>query len=287
MTSVRRKPWMKFYPADWQSDEGVRSCSLAARGLWVEMLAIMHKAEPVGHLLVSGRPPTTRVLAVLCGASVKETERHLSELEDAQVFSRTDDGVIFSRRMVRDEQKAEQDKANGAKGGHPALTGGLTPPVIPTVDGGDKAQRLEARVQSNPPTPQAGGERKSGRLKSRLPIPDGFPSADDIAEQAAKARAAGADINVTYQAERFRNWAQATDARYADWPATWRNWIAKAIDDAKPAGQTALPLPAGKVDWAERVGIWRKTGQWLMHWGAPPGDAQCECPKHLLQEARA
>ncbi|MCA3699686.1 MAG: hypothetical protein IOB84_07845, partial [Brevundimonas sp.] len=138
---------MKFYPADWQSDEGLRSCSLAARGLWVEMLAIMHKAEPVGHLLVSGRAPANRVLAILCGATVKETERCLAELEDAGVFSRNEAGVIFSRRMVRDEERAAEDKANGAKGGHPALRGGLTPPVNRDVDGGDKAQRLEARVQ--------------------------------------------------------------------------------------------------------------------------------------------
>ncbi len=285
MTAPRRKPWMKFYPADWQSDEGLRSCSLAARGLWVEMLAIMHKAEPVGHMLVSDRAPPTRVLAILCGATVKDTERALAELEDAGVFSRNEAGVIYSRRMVRDEEKAAEDKANGSKGGHPALRGGLTPPVNPTVDGGDKAQRLEARI--NPPAPLAGGESTSTRRKARTSIPDGFPSAEHRAEQQAKARAAGANIDVGYQAERFMNWAKATDARYADWPATWRNWIAKAIADCQSSGQLALaPTADEKPDWPSRLRIWRSTEQWHHGtWGPSPGYPTCQCPPELLTEA--
>jgi len=47
-------PWMKFYPADWRSDPMLRLCSLAARGLWAEMICLMHEAEPYGSLLVNG-----------------------------------------------------------------------------------------------------------------------------------------------------------------------------------------------------------------------------------------
>jgi hypothetical protein len=49
-------PWMKFYPADWRSDPMLRLCSLAARGLWAEMICLMHEAEPYGSLLVNGNP---------------------------------------------------------------------------------------------------------------------------------------------------------------------------------------------------------------------------------------
>jgi hypothetical protein len=31
-------------------------CSIGARGLWMEMMCIMHEGEPYGHLLVSGDP---------------------------------------------------------------------------------------------------------------------------------------------------------------------------------------------------------------------------------------
>lgn len=37
-------PWLKFYPTDWRSDPALKMCSLAARGLWIEMIALMHEA---------------------------------------------------------------------------------------------------------------------------------------------------------------------------------------------------------------------------------------------------
>ena len=45
-------PWMKFYTADWRSDPALRMCSMAARGLWVEMICLMHEATPYGQLLI-------------------------------------------------------------------------------------------------------------------------------------------------------------------------------------------------------------------------------------------
>lgn len=130
-------PWMKFYPSDWQSDVLLRACSIAARGLWVEMLCIMQKAEPIGHLLVNGKKPSTALLAVLCGVSERELKRLLAELEGYNVFD-VQDGVIVSRRMVRDAAKALKDKENGKKGGNPQITLG----VNPDLDRDDKAQSL-------------------------------------------------------------------------------------------------------------------------------------------------
>ena len=41
--SKAARPWMKWYPADWRSDPGLRMCSFAARGLWADLLALMHE----------------------------------------------------------------------------------------------------------------------------------------------------------------------------------------------------------------------------------------------------
>lgn len=136
---------MKFYPADWRSDEALRSCSIAARGLWVEMMALMHVAEPCGSLLVKGRRPDKRQLASLAGISEKECTALLIELEGMAVFSHDDDGTIYSRRMRRDAEKALVDKNNGALGGNPDLKGGVNPPD----KGGDKAQIPETRIDDD------------------------------------------------------------------------------------------------------------------------------------------
>ena len=110
------KPWMKFHPADWRSDPGLRLCSLAARGLWIECIAIMHRAQPYGHLLINGRPVTDAQLAVSVGAPPEQIPALVRELSSAGVFSRTRKGVIYSRRMTRDEKKAQTARKNGQKG---------------------------------------------------------------------------------------------------------------------------------------------------------------------------
>ena len=139
------QPWMKFYPSDWRADPALRMCSLAARGLWMEMLCIMHEAG--GYLMVNEKQLLPRQLAVLSGASVDEVNAWLLELSDAGVFSRNADGTIYSRRILKDIARTEGDKANGRKGGNPNLKAGVNPPVNPTDKGGDKAQKLEARSQ--------------------------------------------------------------------------------------------------------------------------------------------
>lgn len=114
-------PWMKFYPQDWRADEKLRLCSLAARGLWIEMLAIMHRSERYGQLLISGRVPTDAQLAVQVGASPEQVSSLLLELDGAGVFSRAASGAIYSRRMTRDYKKAEIARKNGKTGGNPRL----------------------------------------------------------------------------------------------------------------------------------------------------------------------
>lgn len=161
--SERRQPWMKWYPADWRADPGLRMCSFAARGLWADLLALMHEGEPYGHLTINGRVPTSRQLAVMLGGTAKEIDALIAELMDAGVPSRTDDGVIYSRRMVRDKAKQDADRANGKGGGNPRLKGSDNPDPKPPDNGGDgpgdkpgvnppvKAQKLEARSQKLEP----------------------------------------------------------------------------------------------------------------------------------------
>lgn len=99
-------PWIKFYPRDWRGDQALRVVSLAARGLWIEMLSIMHEASPYGHLLVGAHPVKDDALARLVGSSVEEVQALLVELSDAGVLRRTRRGVIYSKRMIADQKRS-------------------------------------------------------------------------------------------------------------------------------------------------------------------------------------
>lgn len=101
---------MKFYPRDWRGDQALRAVSIAARGLWMECLCIMHEAKPYGHLMLNGKPVGDDALARMTGASVDEVSGLMSELRQAGAFSVTREGVIFSRRMTKDHARASKGR---------------------------------------------------------------------------------------------------------------------------------------------------------------------------------
>jgi DNA-binding Lrp family transcriptional regulator len=103
------------------------------------MLCIMHEAEPYGHLLVNGKPVTIHQLAKLSGIDPRSCSRLVAELQQSGVLSVTETQVIFSRRMVRDFEKAKRDQENGAKGGNPK--------IVFVVNPEDKAQIPDTRSQ--------------------------------------------------------------------------------------------------------------------------------------------
>jgi hypothetical protein len=124
-----KRPSFQFYPGDWLKDPGLRAVSLAARGLWMDMIAIMSQVEePYGHLLFSSandptndggkailRPIGPADLARTVGKDEVEVSACLAELERCGVFSRTAEGIIFSRRMIKDEKGRQVQAIGGYK----------------------------------------------------------------------------------------------------------------------------------------------------------------------------
>ncbi len=105
-----KKPSLQFYPGDWRKDPTVMCLSLAARGLWFEMLMLMHESPRRGYLDL-----TEQQLSRSVGSTPAEVRRVLKELEQAGTFSR-EAGVIFNRRMVRDDDLSAKRSAAGKIG---------------------------------------------------------------------------------------------------------------------------------------------------------------------------
>lgn len=124
---TKRRPWFKFHTQDWRADPALRMCSPAARGMWADMLSLMHEAEPYGYLLVGGNQPTNVQLARLLSIDLNLIAPLIGELEENCVFSRDDAGVIFSRRMVRDAEQSDEGRENIKKRwGNQAKSRGVT-----------------------------------------------------------------------------------------------------------------------------------------------------------------
>ncbi len=120
---MAKAPAFQFYPGDWLRDP-VAGCSLAAQGLWLRMLLIAHDGERYGHLSANDQPMPAEAIARRCGCSLKEYAKLLAELDVVNVPRRTESGVIYSKRMVKDEETRINRAAGGEAGAEHGHKGG-------------------------------------------------------------------------------------------------------------------------------------------------------------------
>lgn len=169
-------PAFQFYPADWRKDPGVQALSFHERGVWFEMLCIMHESESRGKLLLNGKAMPIDALARTLGILKQDLEIVLNKLLEYGVASKnTSTGVIFSRRMVKDERIRNIRRKCGEMGGNPNLV----------------KQKPTTRVKQKP-TPSSSSS--SSNLKEPLTPPSGdlaMPSGSTPRQRKTNPRAMG------------------------------------------------------------------------------------------------
>lgn len=164
-------PCTRWFWNDWDNDRALALCSLAAQGLWMRVLSIAARAG--GYVSVNGKACSVDDIAALVGRAADEISPLLDELSARGVFSRTRDGTIYNRRMVRDEKKRKTSRKNGAKGGNPALLA-------------TSRKQTEKQLRDNP---QLNGEDKAGVGGGVVPL---IPLTPLPIEEDSDANASGA-----------------------------------------------------------------------------------------------
>ncbi len=169
-----RQVYTKWFWNDWKGDSGVQASSLAARGLWHEMLGIMFRSE--GYLRINGRALTDAQLARMVGADVEEVTTLIAELEANRVFSRERSraATIYSRRIRRDHEKRAKAVANGKLGGNPTLRKPkeISEPVNPSVN----PHSPESTVQDPKKVKTEKEDARAPRAAAPPKVADGWPS---------------------------------------------------------------------------------------------------------------
>lgn len=101
---MAKLPYMQFYTGDWMKDQAVRASSLAARGLWFDLLCFMWESPERGYLKTpAGMPMTPDHISRMVGEAPGRVKTLLDELRANGVFDEQD-GCIVNRRMVRSER---------------------------------------------------------------------------------------------------------------------------------------------------------------------------------------
>lgn len=115
-------PSFQFYPGDWRKDAGVQALDYHDRGVWHEILCLMHECEERGKLVLNGQPMPEDALSRLLGLDKQILSKTVSTLLTYGVASlESDTGILICRRMVRDEHIRQIRSKAGKMGGNPGL----------------------------------------------------------------------------------------------------------------------------------------------------------------------
>ena len=158
-----KRPSFQFYPSDWLRDTALRTCSVSARGLWIDMICYMHEGTPYGYLKVNDKVILPSNLAAMCGATLENVEGWLKELETAGVFKRDENGVIHSKRMIRDEEIRNSRASGGKLGGNPAL-----------LKVGKVNHKVQNKDKPNPTPSSSSSSSSSSSLETIKPLSNKF-----------------------------------------------------------------------------------------------------------------
>lgn len=243
-------PYFKLYPGDWMKHPGLRSVSLAARGLWIDMLCRMHESDRRGYLQLNGNLVNAEQLARMTGCSTDECSRLLQELIDSGVCSCTPTGMYFSATMVSDERKRKLCSEAGRKGGNPTLKGrvkgGAKGGANPSYSGSCSGAERE------PPNPPDGGGGFD-RFWSAWPKHDRKVDRRKCAEKWRRNGWDGiADVIVAglERWKRSRQWRQ-DNGKYIPMPMTWLNgqrWEAMPEGATTDDGSGCGPIDPERAD---------------------------------------
>jgi hypothetical protein len=249
-----KRPAFQFYPADWRKDPALSSCSLAARGLWIEMLCVGHESDNYGVLVVNGRPMNEAQIARAVGESPNIVRKLLQELDEAGVFSRDGAGAIYSRRMVKDEYiRAVRAKAGMAgwesksgkrsRGRFAQADAEANPKQTRDTSGDLPEQTSEQKTapssssSENPPKPPLqlvhpdGALSRAKRIRRRLRATAAPDSLEITEALAAWAVAQGLpEDRIDTETMKMLTHFKGKGEMKSDWTSTWRNWILKAVE---------------------------------------------------------
>lgn len=233
-----KRPAFQFYPGDWRGNAKLRRCTHAERGIWIDVLCLLHDSEEYGVLRwplkdmaqASGcKLAALKALldkGVLKGSDVGVecvpyiyTPRHAGKIGIPVTLVPSQVGPIwFSSRMVRDEHLRLTRGAGTRFGETPQYTPshreGETPNIQPSQrqgDGASSSSSTSKRSKTNTPPAKA----------RAVLLPENFGVSDRVREWAADK---GHD-RLDKRLEHFVGYARANAKKYADWDQAFMNAI--------------------------------------------------------------
>lgn len=164
-----RRPSFQFYPGDWSSNPNLKRCTFAERGIWVEVMCLMHDQEEYGVLRwpmkeIAGAVgcKVSELLSLVRKGVMKGDDRTLDEPfvyvprsgrkdgEPVTLIDTQDGPIWYSSRMVKDEYVRTIRGDAVAKGDTPKQTPKQTPKPPIGADFGPRGSSSSSSSSDKP-----------------------------------------------------------------------------------------------------------------------------------------
>ena len=233
MSRSEKLPAIQFYVGDWRKDVGVQSLDFRDRGIWFEVICLMHESEDRGRLVLNGEPMPDPAVARLLGLQVDEWREVRGRLLDYGVASEDDDGALVNRRMVKDEEIRRKRAEAGAKGGRRSRAsreakGQQKPSKAGSKPEGRGAAPDKDERATSPSKTEANPKQKD--TPSVSSSASATPSSPDGDTSPGSPGGAGIDRLVAFVGEEHRPTVEAV----ADFPGTSAAWAAGVLAQYGP-----------------------------------------------------
>jgi hypothetical protein len=208
-------PAFQFYPADWRKDPGVQSLPYFERGIWFEILCLMHESEQRGKLILNGRPMPEEALSRLLGLDKQILTKTITTLLEYGVASRDGQGVLMNRRMVSDENLRKIRQESGKKGGNPVLVK-------------QKPTKTKKRVKQKSTPSSSSSSSSSTSIEKHKKTTTTARPADDAWLDSLAEIPAYKELNVSVEIGKAKVWADTNDRELT------RKFVVDWLNRAKP-----------------------------------------------------
>lgn len=231
-----KAPAFQFYPADWRKDPAVQALGYFERGVWFEILCLMHESNERGVLLLNDSPMPESALANILGLDNQILADSLTKIRAYGVAKvRQSDGALFSKRMVDDERLSKVRRDAGIKGGNPRLLNQSS------------NQKPTTPVNQNP-TPSSASSSSKAKKEPRTKKPVETSMADDFGispRVEAWAKAKG-HTRLAEHLESFRAKCKAKGYTYADWDSAFEGAVRENWAKLAPPAQREVVSPSSR-----------------------------------------
>lgn len=124
---MKKHDTLDFDAQAWLSDPALLMCSISARGVLIDMMALAQISRPYGFLFNNGEPLSDQKIMTARNIEPRIYWPAVKELFDQGRIDKSElHGAYFIPRMVRDGMIKQAATEGGKRGGNPNLSGSTT-----------------------------------------------------------------------------------------------------------------------------------------------------------------